>query len=313
VNAYFLNDTNYNAWVLGDKKYIRLYASDISSTLNQSNLRYLSVPSSDRPCGVVDNVLGLSAFAIYSCNKLLNGSYDGPLFRVKRTSDNVEQDFYQVGGLTNWADVISFKGASTLKLIVVYDQTGNGNDLDQISGTTLLDTTEKGWFLTGTMWLDTGTISIPSVTKLTNIVRCKRTATSATQVNIPSNIISSGLNSSGGIKVDWRPSSEARTQLLINYISGTNDVHNDTDANAFKTYAISVEQNALIDFYVDGVFASQQSWNAGATIGNITKISTGATSSNSNRSDGYVSDIVVYQDKLTDEQVESITNYINSL
>lgn len=52
--------------------------------------------------------------------------------RLRRDSDNAEQDFVTVaGGGLDLPSITTFKGAANLLLVKLYDQTGNGNDLTQ--------------------------------------------------------------------------------------------------------------------------------------------------------------------------------------
>lgn len=68
----------------------------------------------------------------------VNLEYDGPLIRLRRSSDNAEQDFFPVssGGMVNNSAITTFKGSATSLFVTKwYDQSGNGNDAAQTSTT----------------------------------------------------------------------------------------------------------------------------------------------------------------------------------
>ncbi|MGZ9875462.1 hypothetical protein [Raoultella ornithinolytica] len=75
------------------------------------------------------NFLGAypDALAAYSLRKI-GTRYVGPLVRIRRSSDNLEQDFYERYGSVNIDEVKAFAGAGGSAFVSVwYDQSGNGN------------------------------------------------------------------------------------------------------------------------------------------------------------------------------------------
>ena len=74
---------------------------------------------------------------LFSTARILNDNYSGPLIRVRRDSDNVEQDINATGGLLDEAALLSFVGANSGYLRRVYNQSDfiANNDLEQISST----------------------------------------------------------------------------------------------------------------------------------------------------------------------------------
>ena len=72
------------------------------------------------------------AAAAYSMRRL-RSTYTGPLIRLRRSSDNAEQDFYSVsGGEALDVDAIStWLGGASGYVVTWYDQTGNGNHATQ--------------------------------------------------------------------------------------------------------------------------------------------------------------------------------------
>lgn len=75
------------------------------------------------------NFLGAypDALAAYSLRKI-GTRYVGPLVRIRRSSDNLEQDFYERYGSVNIDEIKAFAGSGgSASVSVWYDQSGNGN------------------------------------------------------------------------------------------------------------------------------------------------------------------------------------------
>lgn len=70
------------------------------------------------------------ASVAYSLRKL-SSSYSGSAIRVRRSSDNSEQDINFVGGDLDTASLLSFVGAGNGFVTTWYDQSGNTNDANQ--------------------------------------------------------------------------------------------------------------------------------------------------------------------------------------
>ncbi len=69
-------------------------------------------------------------YAAYSLRKLRNG-YSGNCVRVRRSSDNAEQDFGFVNDVVDMASIITFCGAGNGFVTTWYDQSGNGKHVTQ--------------------------------------------------------------------------------------------------------------------------------------------------------------------------------------
>jgi hypothetical protein len=79
--------------------------------------------------GILDEYPG--AAAAYSLRRL-SGSYGGPLIKVRRSSDNTEQDIFPLGnGSLDTTSLLSFVGANNGFVTTWYDQSGNGNNTAQ--------------------------------------------------------------------------------------------------------------------------------------------------------------------------------------
>jgi hypothetical protein len=70
-------------------------------------------------------------WGLYGLSRLLS-AYSGPLVRVRRSSDNAEQDvgFLASGGL-DVDDLLSFVGANSAYVVTLYDQAGSGRNFTQ--------------------------------------------------------------------------------------------------------------------------------------------------------------------------------------
>lgn len=83
--------------------------------------------------GALDSLASTSV--AYSTRRLRSG-YTGPLLRVRRSSDNAEQDIsYTLAGNLNTAALATFCGANSCFITTWYDQSGNGRNAVQ-AGTT---------------------------------------------------------------------------------------------------------------------------------------------------------------------------------
>lgn len=82
--------------------------------------------SSSPPTLVLDTY---SAAAAYSAARRLRTAYTGAAFRVRRSSDNVEQDIGFSGNAVDTAALTSFVGANSGFVVTWYDQSGNARDV----------------------------------------------------------------------------------------------------------------------------------------------------------------------------------------
>lgn len=100
--------------------------------------------------GVLDDVTSglLDAWSVY--RRLLT-SYTGPLIRVRRSSDNAEQDIdATVSGLLDTAALLSFVGANNGFVSVVYGQSG-GQDMEQATAGSQPQIVSSGSLLTDSL------------------------------------------------------------------------------------------------------------------------------------------------------------------
>jgi non-reducing end alpha-L-arabinofuranosidase len=74
---------------------------------------------------------GTPCVAAHSTTRALYAAYDGPLYQVRRASDNTTTSIYPLaaGGAANAATQNSFCAGTTCVITEIYDQSGNGNNL----------------------------------------------------------------------------------------------------------------------------------------------------------------------------------------
>jgi len=76
------------------------------------------------------DIYGTNLYAAYSLRKLRNG-YTGDCVRVRRSSDNAEQDFGFVDDVIDMTSIITFCGGGNGFVTTWYDQSGLGKDVTQ--------------------------------------------------------------------------------------------------------------------------------------------------------------------------------------
>jgi hypothetical protein len=76
---------------------------------------------------------GTPCVAAHSTTRALYGTYNGPLYQVRRTSDNTTRDIgvLSAGGYANAATQDSFCGNTSCVISILYDQSGRNNRLTQ--------------------------------------------------------------------------------------------------------------------------------------------------------------------------------------
>lgn len=82
-----------------------------------------------QPPRILD-IYSANLYGAYSLRLLRNG-YGGNCVRVRRSSDNTEQDFGFVDGVVDMASIITFCGGGNGFVTTWYDQSGNAKDVIQ--------------------------------------------------------------------------------------------------------------------------------------------------------------------------------------
>ncbi|KAM0254548.1 hypothetical protein ACHAQJ_006654 [Trichoderma viride] len=83
------------------------------------------------PCDIYSSG-GTPCVAAHSTTRALYGAYTGPLYQVRRGSDNATTTIGPLsGGVANAAAQDAFCASTTCLISIIYDQSGNGNHLTQ--------------------------------------------------------------------------------------------------------------------------------------------------------------------------------------
>src|SRR4051812_17579850 len=84
------------------------------------------------PCDIYASG-GTPCVAAHSTTRALYTSYNGPLYQVRRSSDNTTKDVgpLNAGGYVNAATQDSFCAGTTCVITIIYDQSGRNNRLTQ--------------------------------------------------------------------------------------------------------------------------------------------------------------------------------------
>jgi hypothetical protein len=87
------------------------------------------------PCDIYGNA-GTPCVAAHSTTRALFGTYSGPLYQVRRASDNATTNIspLSAGGVANAAAQDSFCAGTTCVITEIFDQSGHGNNLTQAPG-----------------------------------------------------------------------------------------------------------------------------------------------------------------------------------
>ena len=91
--------------------------------------------ATQEPCDIYASG-GTACVAAHSTTRALYAAYDGPLYQVRRSSDNSTTDIYPLsaGGVANAATQDSFCSGTSCVITEIFDQSGNGNNLTDAPG-----------------------------------------------------------------------------------------------------------------------------------------------------------------------------------
>ena len=110
--------------------------SGILSFIIIFNMVHQTISAAERcPCDIYANGK-TPCVAAHSTVRALYSLYNGPLYQVRRASDNKTKDIgvLTLGGLVNSAVQDSFLIGTTGTISIIYDQSGNGNNLTSAPG-----------------------------------------------------------------------------------------------------------------------------------------------------------------------------------
>ena len=87
-------------------------------------------------------------FLAYSMRQLRT-NYTGPCLRVRRSSDNAEQDIgFAINGVLDTTSLLSFVGANNGRIVTWYDQSGQGLNVAQSTGSSQPTIVSSGSLIT---------------------------------------------------------------------------------------------------------------------------------------------------------------------
>jgi hypothetical protein len=118
-------------------RFRRLMGAGLSLTLLSAGIGIIStapaaIAATSGPCDIYASG-GTPCVAAHSTTRALYGAYNGPLYQVRRSSDNATQDIgvLSAGGYANAAAQDSFCANTTCLITIIYDQSGRNNRLTQ--------------------------------------------------------------------------------------------------------------------------------------------------------------------------------------
>src|ERR1700761_5362186 len=94
-----------------------------------------SKAATQEPCDIYA-AAGTPCVAAHSTTRALYAAYSGPLYQVRRASDNATATLspLSAGGVANAATQDSFCSGTSCVITEIYDQSGNGNNLADAPG-----------------------------------------------------------------------------------------------------------------------------------------------------------------------------------
>lgn len=254
-----------------------------------------------------------NAAAAYSLRKL-SSAYSGNCIRVRRSSDNAEQDFGFVNNVLDTASLLSFVGANNGFVTTWYDQSGNARNITQTtaanqpqivsSGAVLTQNTKPTLAFNGTSNI-LRAFSSGTSTENTLITLSKATST-ATAYQCIATI--------GGIAA-----ANPLSYLLINAgaIVTKRTIYSDTGST-------SVDGNSTTNFELNQIFNTTNSVsmfvnnnsetitnNTRTLTSNLNNIQVGSETTYNSRFGGNISEIIHYASNQVANQV-GIASNINS-
>lgn len=240
-----------------------------------------------------------SARAAYS-TRLLRTAYAGSCMRVRRSSDNTQQDIGFTGGVLDEASLLSFTGGGSGFVVTWYDQSGNGNNATQATQANQMRIVNSG-----VVEKINGKASPRAVDNTDHFTATFSMGNPASYFVVSQNTAITGFhifdNSSGGRHiVGYIP-----TDAFVIF-AGTVLTHGTTGyANRYALYTAILNGGSSIAAFN----GSNVSGNAGTgtTSGNVT-INKGL---GTNGNTGYFQEIIVYNSNQTSNQA-GIQSNINS-
>jgi hypothetical protein len=347
INGYLLANS-----APADDFGIRLEAIDGVTVGNKSLFTYKAFPTATRACGAVQDVLGLRAFASYGL-RLITGTYTGKAITLRRVTGGTVADFYfNAAGRLRWLDtdlapslgetqsVETWAGASEVRVVTLYDQSGSNFDCTAVTARQpLLDRTVRGirataqgqglFFTIGSVpsWLSTSNVTLTFVANFQtlngnygfdpNNVAGLCTIRNNVESNVPMFVSVRNSDLKSFVSINKRPEATnppAQTILSTDTFpkpSIKTTIFAARDANSLDFYRRNGDLSKNEQFTTAlNPLASNGYAGTGYEIvlGNV-QVTTSGGASNGNVP---VSEIIIYQDKLTAEQVQQVSLFLNA-
>jgi hypothetical protein len=260
---------------------------------------------------VLDN---FPATAAYSVRKLASEATAS--FRVKRISDNTEQDIgFDSSGNLDTGSLFTFVGAGTARITDWYDQSGNGNHTTLAYGNGA-ELVTAGSLITSNgkpapYFLSDGTQ--PDAYDTANFI----SSPSAKTVYVVYEPTAVGGNDNVFNLANTTTTNNAWKYVAPGEIDNNNIYYNTTAASAGNQYLANVVQSGSampsdFDLYVNGTFESATSSNSG-TIGNIGGrfVMGGSNTTAGGFYYGKIQEIIVFNSQFSASDRLAVENEIN--
>lgn len=252
-----------------------------------------------------------TAQAAWSWSRKLRSAWTGSLIRVRRSSDDAEQNISaDADNRTDQSAMTAFAAGSDLYLVTMYDQTGNGHDLTQSTAANQPKIATAGVILTGSNGRVRGDFSGGTSIRLVN-----------TSINItqPDTIVSVfRVNTWTSNRRVWDGTTsveEGRQNLYLSASSpdirlgtaGTSGIINST---------LTLGTWGIVRAYLNGASSELQVNNGTATTGNAGSIklrgfTMGATEAGGSGADCDFHEVIIFASDLTTTQRNTLLTDIN--
>lgn len=152
IVSYTAQSLDLSQWETGQGTYTAATQKISRTTIRESSSGNVKISFGNQPIVWVDvhaqdlgggiteppgdllAAAGTPPVAAHGMVRKLFAAYSGPLFQVRRTSDNATQDIYAASdGWADMASLFSFLGTSGGAVAKLYDQSGQGNTFNQIA------------------------------------------------------------------------------------------------------------------------------------------------------------------------------------
>lgn len=206
--------------------------------------------------------------ALYSLRQEL-ASYTGNLIRVRRSSDNAEQDIGIATGILDTAALATFAGSSSCYVKTWYDQSGRGNDLTQTTTTKQPIIVNAGTYLTSIQFDGTDdTLTAPGPTSQALSIASRfqmRSITGAASFQSIINSVSNGSSGQLSFYIQFEKGSGKQTQYIFN--TGSSYVINQSSTEVItetlNVYAFTGDPGTVNKRWINGSVSGTSSVGAG--------------------------------------------------